>query len=631
MTTFESWSGHDAPFSVPPSFPASFDASRGSSRLLVRIAAPHLILLLATACLAAFDARPAEHALTLALGPAPALLGAALLLSVTALLATLLLSSARGRSLDAFAAGTGMHALPVVRLAGAPQGLLLLAGSLLSALAAWRGWSRPDFAIGADGLSCSVMLLLAAFPLLVAERAVAALPSARLPEAQALAAVLRLPVAMCLALAAFAGVASTGIQLGGWGGRVLALPVLAAALETALRTLGIWFAPPPAPAAARAAIGSVLALALQPRRLSVARVGSTMRTRFGIDFSRSWALAFVREAAAPVLATLLCIGWLLSGVIRVGLDQRAVYERFGAPHAVLRPGLHLLPPWPFGRARITEFGVVHALAVADEALPVAMADASTAEGPAPPGANRLWDQSSPDIAYLVARDQEGRQSFETVSVNLRVLYRIGLKPDAALAGLYRTADPAALVLAVSRRLLAHFFAGETLASLMDQRRERIAGALGGQLQQQLDAVGSGIVVTALIIDSLHPPVGAASAYRQVQAAEIAARTAISEERGRANGILSMAQRDAHDTLDRAAATSAEIVGSAEADDRRMQGDVRAWNAGGQAFLIERRLAGTTAALAGASLEIIDSRLAGGAIDLRMSSAPSDLPATGLPP
>jgi regulator of protease activity HflC (stomatin/prohibitin superfamily) len=35
----------------------------------------------------------------------------------------------------------------------------------------------------------------------------------------------------------------------------------------------------------------------------------------------------------------------------VPLDQRAVYERFGAPVRVLHPGLHLILPWPLGRLR----------------------------------------------------------------------------------------------------------------------------------------------------------------------------------------------------------------------------------------------------------------------------------------
>lgn len=611
-----------------------FSASRGVSRTLIRVAVPHLLLLLTAASIALWAARPTRLALAAVAGPIPALAGAALLLSVTALATTLLLTTARTHSLDAVAAGHVDRTLPVVRSAGAPQALLLLAGSTLSALAAWHGWTHPVFATGASAPAGAVMLLLASFPLLVAERVVASLPLARLAESRPLAAVLRLPLATCLMLAALQFVAPFQSHLVALGARVLATVLLISAAEMTLRTLGIWFAPPPSPADARARIGSLVALVLNPGSLSVSAAARTMRTQFGIDFGRSWALAFVRRAASPVLATLLCLSWLLSGVVRVGLDQRAVYERFGAPLGVLQPGLHLLLPWPFGRARTTELGVVHAIVVSDEALPVAQSAATPAtaldraEDEAPASANRLWDQSSHDISYLVAREQEGQQSFETVSVDLRVLYRIGLNPDAVRASLYRTADPAGLVLALSRRLLAHFLAGQTLAAVMDERRERIAGSLRLDLQRQLDAFGSGIAVTGLVIDSLHPPVGAASAYRQVQAAEIEARAAVSEERGRADSLLSVARRDAHDRLDKAAAAAAETLGTANADDRRMQGDVRAWHAGGPAFLIERRLGDVRAALAGATLEIIDSRI-GAAVDLRAPPASPDSGISGI--
>lgn len=634
MMSLDAASPNNSLHSAAPAVPAIFAASRGVRRTLIGVAVPHFLLLVAAASIAAWAMRPTHRDIAATAGPIPALVGAALLLSVTALASTLLLTMARTRSLDGMAEGQSGRVLPVVRSAGAPQALLLLAGGTLSAFAGWQGWVQPAFAIGPASPACTVMLLLASFPLLVAERAVASLPPARLVEAGPLAAVLRLPVATCLALAALQFVAPYQVQLAALGARVLAALLLISALEMVLRTFGIWFAPPPSPSEARARIGSIVALALRPGSLSIAAASKTMRTQFGIDFSRSWALAFVRRSFLPVLATLLCLSWLLSGVVRVGLDQRAVYERFGAPRGVLQPGLHLLLPWPLGRAGTTEFGIVHAIAVSDDALPVAgsvgppamapaMAkDRSGAEDTAPAGANRLWDQSSPDISYLVAREQAGRQSFETVSVDLRVLYRIGLDPDAARASLYRTADPAGLVLVLSRRLLAHFFAGQTLAAVMDERREKIAEALRLDLQRQLDTLDSGIVVTGLVVDSLHPPIGAASAYRKVQAAEIEARAAVSVERGRAGGLISVSRRDAHDRLDKAAATAAEILGTATADDRRMQGDVRAWRAGGPAFLLERRLANTKSALSAATLEIIDSRLTSGMLDLRTSSSAS---------
>src|ERR1700693_5919006 len=116
-----------------------------------------------------------------------------------------------------------------------------------------------------------------------------------------------------------------------------------------------------------------------------------MRAQLGIDITRSWAVTFVRAALPPVLLGLLALSWGLTGVTRIGMTQRGVYERFGAPVAVLRPGLHLLPPWPFGQVRRVEYGVVHAVPVGVEPGGVQPpVDASTHDGPPPPSAHLLW-------------------------------------------------------------------------------------------------------------------------------------------------------------------------------------------------------------------------------------------------
>jgi len=110
------------------------------------------------------------------------------------------------------------------------------------------------------------------------------------------------------------------------------------------------------------------------------------------------------------------------------MTERGVYERFGAPVAVLRPGLHLLLPWPFGQIRRVEYGVVHAVPVGAELGGAALGgaelggvqppvDNSTADGPSPLSANRLWDeQPGTDISYLIASRGAGKESFEAVSV-----------------------------------------------------------------------------------------------------------------------------------------------------------------------------------------------------------------------
>lgn len=116
----------------------------------------------------------------------------------------------------------------------------------------------------------------------------------------------------------------------------------------------------------------------------------------------------------------------------------------------------------------------------------------------------------------------------------------------------------------------------------------------------------------------------------MQAAQIAGGTAIAGEQGRARGTASIALRDANDVRDAALAMAAETQQTALAEQTRMLADDRAWHAGGQAFLMERRYANLRLGLGHAPLEIIDSRLGSRMLDLRPGSVAGsrDVPQDG---
>jgi regulator of protease activity HflC (stomatin/prohibitin superfamily) len=103
-----------------------------------------------------------------------------------------------------------------------------------------------------------------------------------------------------------------------------------------------------------------------------------------------------RVLRANLLAAALLAVWCATGIVTVGVNHRAVYERLGAPVAVLHPGLHLVLPWPFSHLRWLDFGEVREVALA--AAPA-----------------------------------------------LRAIYRVGLSDSQAMDAAYATNDPAALV------------------------------------------------------------------------------------------------------------------------------------------------------------------------------------------
>jgi regulator of protease activity HflC (stomatin/prohibitin superfamily) len=544
-------------------------------------------------------------------GLAGAVLGA-LLVALAGLAGTLLMAMARLVAQDD--AGPARVAWRLRRTAGRPQGVAVGGLALAAIVLLWwlRPLGGPTLPPQGEYLIAGAALLLA-FPLLLAERTLAATKPAWLPEAPWLQALVFLPLvtlAIHAVLAVLDGLGADGTD-GRWdllAARLLAVLLGLVAVELVLRALAQWFLPPPPAERTRAAADSLLARLAYPGGLAASGLAAPLRETFGIDVSRSWALAYLRAAALPMLVATLAFCWGLTGLRLVGLDQRAVYQRLGVPVAVLQPGLHLILPWPLGTLRGTELGVVHALPLGPGPV-VTAAGKAGAEDASPAEADRLWDQTHQnELSLLIASAAGGRQSFQTVSLDGRVLYRIGLDDAAVLRAVYGEADPQALVRSAAGRLLAHVFAGRTLTEALGESREALAAGLRTELQADLDAQRSGIELLAVVIESIHPPAGAAEAYHQVQAAEIAADTSVSTERGQAVAAASYAQQQAHDGITRAQAAAAERITGAGAELTRFAADQRADRAGGAAFLLERYFADLSIALARAPLVILDHRL-----------------------
>jgi regulator of protease activity HflC (stomatin/prohibitin superfamily) len=558
--------------------------------------------------------------------PGLGLTSASLLLAAYGIVACLFMAMARRRDMEANRLVAGR--ISVRRTRHWPQtalALLFIAAACHAVIADWPqhlAVAIPDTMAGASGFTVASILLLLATPWLLAERYMATVAADRLPEADDLRSLLFLPVFFLAAQGLLQLTVALGFATLFWGRIVLSAILLLICAELGLRVLATWFLPPPDREAARATIGSLLAGALRGRALSPASVAGVVRSQFGMDFSRSWALQFIRAAAAPVALAMLAFCWFLTGVTRIDLNERGSYERFGEVNTILKPGLHLGLPWPFGVVRHVELGVMHAALISytDPGTMPQPEDHATAEGEAPVSANRLWDKEQPtDVSYIIASSEQDRQSFQTVSASVRVLYRIGLHDADASAALYHEEDPDALVHALTGRLLAQFFAAHTLPSVLGESQEVVADEVRTRLRQALNQLHSGIDVVTVTIEAIHPPAGAASAYRNVQAAEIEATTSIATERGRAQTTKSVAQRDARSATDDATAAAAETVSAAGIDLTDIAADDRPYRAASAPFLLERYFADLQAALVNVPLEIVDHRLTGASlptIDLR---------------
>jgi regulator of protease activity HflC (stomatin/prohibitin superfamily) len=471
-----------------------------------------------------------------------------------------------------------------------------------------------------------------AFVSLVAERIVNAFPAPQLPEAPALRRVLLLGTCLIAAAACVGFGRGAGLAWLFWPAAVIVcIPGLVAA-ELALRALGRLFLPAPAAADARAVVDSLVAGLLTGGPRAPATL---LRTHLGLDFARSWALAFLSAAILPALLATALLCWGLSGLKLIELGHRGVYERFGAPVAVLGPGLHVLLPWPLGRLRPVEYGTIHSVPIGvDQSGPESSAAIGAEEVP-PVSLNRLWESAHADQAhYLVPSAGSGAQSFQAVATEIYVLYRVGLTDDAAEKSIYTVANPESLIKAAAGSLVLRYFNSRTLDEVIGARRENVSAMLQAQLAAEPAVRQAGIEIVSVLIEEIHPPAGAASAYHAVQAAEVNANASISNERGRAKRVAGVAQQEAHQLIAAANARAAELTHAADGDAYRFSADRRAYADGRQAFLLERRLDALEAALARTSLTLIDDRLSSDQrpiLDLRSTGAAEGAGIGGIGP
>ncbi len=497
---------------------------------------------------------------------------------------------------------------------------------LLGIEQAWN-LALPAAAVGLSATVGAVMALLLAFALLVLERHLAQESPAQWPEAGALAQLTRVVIitlvlgALCLLFASESAV---------WPVRVAVLTGILpglVAIELLLRAVLSLFSPRreqlEPTLLARTFSADLLRWPPQP----LLALQHELHNRFGIDLRQIWAFSYMRRAFLPVLALVVGLGWLLTGIHEIPLQGRGIYERFGKPVQVFAPGLHVGLPWPLGRVLSVENGVVHELAtsVGENPAPV---QPDPAEGPAPMTANRLWDASHVnDKSQVIASSRGEQQSFQIVNMDVRFVYRIGLSDQAALAATYNSADVPTLIRSTASRILVHDFASRTLDGLLGTDRVGLGDQIGRAVQNDLQKLDSGVEILATVVEAIHPPAGAANAYHSVQAAQIGAQALIARERGAAAEASNQAQLQASLARDQASANAREINASAQAAELKFTAEQKAYASAGQAFVLEQYLSQLSQGLSKAKLLVLDHRLGGSSnaptIDLRTFTLPAD--------
>jgi regulator of protease activity HflC (stomatin/prohibitin superfamily) len=174
--------------------------------------------------------------------------------------------------------------------------------------------------------------------------------------------------------------------------------------------------------------------------------------------------------------------------------------------------------------------------------------------------------------------------------------------------------------------MVHYFASRSLDGLLGEHRDVLAKDIGRTVQTDLDHFDSGIELLSVLVESIHPPAGAAAAYHSVQAAQISAQAIVAKERGAAATTVNAAKEEATGVRDSATAAAREHTAGAEIARLGFDAEQESFRDAGQAFVRERYFTQLAQGLSKANLVIIDHRIGGAGaaptIDLRNFSGSS---------
>ena len=213
----------------------------------------------------------------------------------------------------------------------------------------------------------------------------------------------------------------------------------------------------------------------------------------------------------------MVVAWFLTGVRRVGPDERAAVFRFGRLAATPGPGLFIGLPWGIDRVERVKTAQVRRLIV----------------GYRP---EALDGDRAPDGQYLTAEQN-------VVAAQLAIDFVVADGPDG-LANYVRQRDKVGPILsAFAESEASRWLAARPVDAALLEGSARLAGSMPELLQAHCDREELGVRVTQVSVPWLAPPEEVRAAFDEVTKAQTAMRTA--EDRAKQEGAT---RKQAAETL-----------------------------------------------------------------------------------
>jgi len=247
----------------------------------------------------------------------------------------------------------------------------------------------------------------------------------------------------------------------------------------------------------------------------------------------------LKGRGGAVLAVVIGLLWINSGIYKVQPDEQGVVLRFGKFQETVDPGLHYHWPYPVESVLLPKVTQVNQLQ-----LGTARTGAAT----------NVSNEDSHDRQMLTGDEN-------ILEAECAVFWRIKDAKDF----LFRIKNPEVSVRIAAESALREIIGRTPIQAAMSDKRQQIADQTRDLMQTLLDREHAGILVSQVQLQRVDPPAAVIDAFNDVQRARADQERARNEADSYANDILPRARGEASKITQEAEAYKEQAVKLAEGD------------------------------------------------------------------
>ncbi len=245
-----------------------------------------------------------------------------------------------------------------------------------------------------------------------------------------------------------------------------------------------------------------------------------------------------------IVALIVIVIWLLTGIYRVGPDEEGVVLTFGAFTSTTRPGLNYHWPWPIQsveKPKVTRIRRV---------------DVGFFSGGDAGRTNVSRD--IPEESLMLTGDEN------IIDIDFQVLWKI----SDAQAFLFNVQNVEATVKQAAESAMREVIGVTPIQSALSEGRQQVEQETQALLQTILDSYAAGVEVSEIKLQKVDPPSPVIDAFRDVQRARADLERLRNEAEGYENDIIPRARGEAERMIQEAQGYREQVIAEAEGDAAR---------------------------------------------------------------